>query len=189
MQTASKIFVISGPSGSGKSTLLKKLFAEYPSTFGFSVSHTTRKPRPGEVDGKDYHFVEKEDMIKEIEDGKFIESATFSGNMYGTSIKAVEDVVAQGKVCVLDIDMQGVKSVKKTSLNPKYIFIRPPSFDILEQRLRGRGTEKEEAIMARLNAAREELEYGATPGAYDHVIVNDDLDTAYDSLKKAIFVQ
>lgn len=107
----------------------------------------------------------------------------------GTSIKAVEDVVAQGKVCVLDIDMQGVKSVKKTSLNPKYIFIRPPSFDILEQRLRGRGTEKEEAIKARLNAAREELDYGATPGAYDHVIVNDDLDTAYDSLKKAIFVQ
>lgn len=160
------------------------------------------------MDGKDYHFVEKEDMIKEVEDGKFIESATFSGNMYGkvtlllmkcqvnwiyiyigTSIKAVEDVVAQGKVCVLDIDMQGVKSVKKTSLNPKYIFIRPPSFDILEQRLRGRGTEKEEAIMARLNAAREELDYGATPGAYDHVIVNDDLDTAYDSLKKAIFVQ
>ncbi|KAG1219982.1 hypothetical protein G6F35_007041 [Rhizopus arrhizus] len=109
MQTAAKIFVISGPSGSGKSTLLKKLFSEYPSTFGFSISHTTRKPRPGEQDGKDYHFVEKEHMISEVEAGKFIESATFSGNMYGTSIKAVEDVVAQGKVCVLDIDMQGVK--------------------------------------------------------------------------------
>ncbi|KAG2201106.1 hypothetical protein INT46_007492 [Mucor plumbeus] len=188
MQTAAKIFVISGPSGSGKSTLLKRLFNEYPSTFGFSISHTTRKPRVGEVDGKDYHFVEKDDMIKEVEEGKFIESATFSGNMYGTSIKAIEDVVADGKVCMLDIDMQGVQSVKKTSLNPKYIFVQPPSFEILEERLRGRGTEKEEAILARLAASRKELEYGAIPGAYDSVIINDDLENAYSSLKKAIFV-
>lgn len=106
----------------------------------------------------------------------------------GTSIKAVEDVVAQGKVCMLDIDMQGVKSVKNTALNPKYIFIQPPSFEILAQRLRGRGTEKEEAVLARLDASKKEMEYGATPGAYDSVIINDDLETAYDSLKKAIFV-
>ncbi|KAI9336680.1 guanylate kinase [Pilaira anomala] len=188
MQTASKIFVISGPSGSGKSTLLKRLFNEYPSTFGFSISHTTRKPRPGELNGKDYHFVEKEDMVKEVAAGKFIESATFSGNMYGTSIKAVEDVVADGKVCMLDIDMQGVQSVKNTQLNPKYIFVQPPSLDVLEQRLRGRGTEKEEAILARLAASKRELEYGAIPGNYDHVIINDDLEKAYNSLKKAIFV-
>ncbi|KAL9547893.1 hypothetical protein MBANPS3_005944 [Mucor bainieri] len=188
MQTAAKIFVISGPSGSGKSTLLKRLFSEYPSTFGFSISHTTRKPRPGEVDGKDYHFVEKDDMIKEVEEGKFIESATFSGNMYGTSIKAVEDVVADGKVCMLDIDMQGVQSVKKTALNPKYIFVQPPSIEILEERLRGRGTEKEEAILARLAASKKELEYGAIPGSYDSIIINDDLENAYNSLKKAIFV-
>ncbi|KAI8967531.1 guanylate kinase [Mycotypha africana] len=187
--TIAKIFVISGPSGSGKSTLLKRLFADYPSTFGFSISHTTRKPRPGEVDGKDYHFVEKETMIDEVAQGKFIESATFSGNMYGTSIKAVEDVVAEGKVCMLDIDMQGVQSVKKTALNPKYIFVQPPSMEILEQRLRGRGTEKEEAVQARLAAAKKELEYGSQPGAYDHIIVNDDLDRAYEQLKKAIFVQ
>ncbi|KAG2233154.1 guanylate kinase [Thamnidium elegans] len=188
MQTAAKIFVISGPSGSGKSTLLKRLFSEYPTTFGFSISHTTRKPRPGEVNGKDYHFVEKPDMEKEVEAGKFIESATFSGNMYGTSIKSVEDVVEAGKVCMLDIDMQGVQSVKKTQLNPKYIFVQPPSLEILEQRLRGRGTEKEEAVLARLEASKRELEYGALPGAYDHVIVNDDLETAYNSLKNAIFV-
>ncbi|KAG2201054.1 hypothetical protein INT47_010806 [Mucor saturninus] len=188
MQTASKIFVISGPSGSGKSTLLKRLFSEYPSTFGFSISHTTRKPRPGEVDGKDYHFVEKEDMVKEVEAGKFIESATFSGNMYGTSIKSVEDVVADGKVCMLDIDMQGVQSVKKTQLNPKYIFVQPPSLEVLESRLRGRGTEKEEAVLARLEASKRELEYGSLPGSYDHIIVNDDLETAYSSLKQAIFV-
>jgi guanylate kinase len=106
----------------------------------------------------------------------------------GTSIKSVEDVVEAGKVCMLDIDMQGVQSVKKTQLNPKYIFVQPPSLEILEQRLRGRGTEKEEAVLARLDASKRELEYSAIPGAYDHVIVNDDLETAYNSLKNAIFV-
>ncbi|KAG2218492.1 hypothetical protein INT45_011673 [Circinella minor] len=188
MQTAAKIFVISGPSGSGKSTLLKRLFNEYPDTFGFSVSHTTRKPRPGEVNGKDYHFVEKERMQQEVSAGKFIESATFSGNMYGTSIKSVEDVVDSGKICMLDIDMQGVKSVKATQLNPRYIFVRPPSIEILEQRLRGRGTETEEAVTARLEASKRELEYGDTQGAYDRIVVNDDLEKAYNSLKDAIFV-
>lgn len=89
---------------------------------------------------------------------------------------------------MLDIDMQGVQSVKKTSLNPKYIFVQPPSIEILEQRLRGRGTEKEEAVLARLGAAKMELEYSAVPGAYDHIIVNDDLEKAYNSLKNAIFV-
>ncbi|KAI8059241.1 guanylate kinase [Gongronella butleri] len=187
MQTVNKIFVLSGPSGSGKSTLLKRLFAEFPDTFGFSVSHTTRAPRPGEVNGKDYHFVTKENMIAEVEAGKFIESATFSGNMYGTSIRAVRDVADAGRVCVLDIDMQGVISVKKTDLAPKYIFIQPPSMEILEQRLRGRGTEKEEAILARLAASKKELEYAQEPGVYDAIIINDDLDRAYGRLKAAIF--
>ncbi|KAI9255218.1 guanylate kinase [Phascolomyces articulosus] len=187
MQTVAKIFVISGPSGSGKSTLLKRLFAEYPDTFGFSVSHTTRKPRPGEENGKDYHFVLKEHMEEQVAAGKFIESATFSGNMYGTSIKAVEDVVESGKVCMLDIDMQGVKSVKNTQLNPRYIFVRPPTLEVLEQRLRGRGTETEEAVTARLEASQRELEYGDTPGAYDRIVINDDLESAYKSLKSAIF--
>lgn len=234
MQTASKIFVIAGPSGSGKSTLLKRLFAEYPDTFGFSVSRktplnldmtwndrslfstttttdTTRAPRAGEVNGKDYHFVAKDVMEREVADGKFIESATFSGNMYGmflmmvvvvdldayrgkssslgTSVKAVEDVVETGKVCMLDIDMQGVQAVKKTNLNPRYICIRPPSLEILEQRLRGRGTEKEEGVLARLEAATRELEYAEQPGVFDRIIVNDDLEAAYKSLKEAIFTQ
>ncbi|KAI7866988.1 guanylate kinase [Spinellus fusiger] len=188
MQTVSKIFVISGPSGSGKSTLLKRLFSDFPNTFGFSVSHTTRKPRPGELDGKDYHFVELSKMVKEVEEGKFIESATFSGNMYGTSIKAVEDVVETGKVCMLDIDMQGVQSVKQTNLNPHYIFVQPPSMEILENRLRSRGTEAEEAIQARLNASKKELEYAEQKGSYDSLIINDDLNTAYKALTDAIFV-
>lgn len=93
-----------------------------------------------------------------------------------------------GKVCVLDIDMQGVQSVKKTQLNPRYLFIKPPSLEILEQRLRGRGTETEDAIQKRLEAAKRELEYAALPGSYDEIIVNDDFETAYRNLKKAIFV-
>ncbi|OZJ05137.1 hypothetical protein BZG36_01395 [Bifiguratus adelaidae] len=182
-----RIIVLSGPSGSGKSTLLKRLFAEYPDTFGFSVSHTTRKPRAGEMDGKDYHFVTKEHMMEEVSKGKFIESATFSGNMYGTSIKAVKDVVDAGKVCMLDIDMQGVQLVKKTDLNPRYVFIQPPSLEILEQRLRGRGSEDEGSIQARLSACKAELEYAKQPGSYDFTIVNDDLNRAYEDLKVAIF--
>ncbi|KAI8334294.1 guanylate kinase [Chlamydoabsidia padenii] len=187
MQPVANIFVISGPSGSGKSTLLKRLFNDYPGTFGFSISHTTRGPRPKEENGVDYHFVTKELMESEVAQGKFIESATFSGNMYGTSIKAVKDVVDVGKVCILDIDMQGVKAVKNTDLDPKYIFVQPPNMEILEQRLRGRGTEKEEAVLARLEASKAELAYAQEPSTYDHIIINDDLEHAYTQLKLAIF--
>eukprot|EP00127_Corallochytrium_limacisporum_P002583 Clim_evm19s134 gene=Clim_evmTU19s134 len=175
--------VLSGPSGSGKSTLLKKLLADFPSAFGFSVSHTTRQPRPGEEHGKDYHFTNKDDMSAAVESGDFIESAHFSGNLYGTSKKAVKDVQATGKICILDIDMQGVKSVKKTDLNAVFIFVRPPDAGTLEQRLRGRGTESEEAVVARLTQAKAEMEYADGAGTYDIQIINDDLDAAYAKLK------
>ncbi|ORX87843.1 guanylate kinase [Basidiobolus meristosporus CBS 931.73] len=183
----SRPIVISGPSGTGKSTLLSRLFQEFPNEFGFSISHTTRKPRAGEENGKSYHFVERSVMEKEIAAGKFIESAEFSGNLYGTSIQAVQDVVNSGKICILDIDMQGVKSVKNTDLNARFAFIAPPSVDELERRLRGRGTETEESCQARLDAARAELDYAAQPGSHDEIIVNDDLAVAYEKLKKFIF--
>lgn len=152
--------VLAGPSGSGKSTLLKKLLQDYPDKFGFSVSHTTRKPRPGEKDGKDYHFTDRETMQAEISDGKFIESAEYSGNMYGTSKQAVEDVQKQGKVCVLDIDLQGVRQIRKTDLKPLCIFIKPPSLEELETRLRARNTESEESLKSRLKIAADEIDYG-----------------------------
>ncbi|XP_063025693.1 guanylate kinase isoform X1 [Melospiza melodia melodia] len=123
--------VLSGPSGAGKSTLLKKLLKDYENIFGFSVSHTTRQPRPGEVNGKDYHFVSREEMQKEIDAGEFIEHAEFSGNMYGTSKGAVQAVQAQNQICVLDIDIQGVRNIKRTELNPIYISVQPPSIEIL----------------------------------------------------------
>merc|ERR1719409_1709901 len=114
---------------------------EYEGKFGFSVSHTTRDPRPGEENGKDYHFVKKEDIERDIKAGLFVEYAEVHGNYYGTSVAAVEDVMKQGKVCLLDIDVQGAASVRQSPMHSctSYIFFMPPSMEILEQRLRGRG--------------------------------------------------
>lgn len=182
----SRPIVISGPSGTGKSTLLKKLFSEYPDNFGFSVSSTTRTPRAGEVNGRDYNFVSVDEFKSMIEDNKFIEWAQFSGNYYGTTIESVHHVTKSGKTCILDIDMQGVKSVKNTDLNARFLFVAPPSVDILRERLTGRGTETAESLEKRLNAALAELEYAST-GAHDLTIVNDDLETAYAKLKDFIF--
>ena len=175
--------VIVGPSGVGKGTLLNRLMADFPDNFGFSVSHTTRKPRPGEVDGVHYNFCEKPDMEAAIERGEFIEYARVHGNIYGTSIKAVEAVQTAGKVCLLDIDVQGAELVKKTTLNARFVFVAPPSFEELEKRLRGRGTETEDKIQMRLKNAKGEMEYMDKPGFFDCVIVNDDLDKAYATLK------
>eukprot|EP00128_Syssomonas_multiformis_P018972 Colp12_sorted_trinity150504_noHs@9012 len=183
-KAALRPIVLSGPSGAGKSTLKTKLMKEFPDAFAFSVSHTTRKPRPGEVDGVDYHFSDRAVMEQEVKEGKFIESATFSGNMYGTSKQAIADVAKTGRQCLLDVDMQGVKAIKNTDLNAKFVFVQAPSLEVLEQRLRARGTETEESLKLRLETAKKELEYAQTPGAYDLYIVNDDLEASYLKLKE-----
>jgi len=171
--------VLSGPSGVGKSTVLKRLMNDFPNSFGFSVSHTSRAPREGEQNGIDYHFSTKEIMQTEVDQGLFIESATFGGNMYGTSKKAIRDVSDQHKICILDIDEQGVKNLKSiTDINPLYCFIKPPSMDILEQRLRGRGTETEESFQKRMATAKSAIDY-ADSGVYDCVVINDDFDRCY----------
>ncbi|KAM8887626.1 guanylate kinase 1b isoform 1-T1 [Synchiropus picturatus] len=213
--------VLSGPSGAGKSTLMKRLMKEHEGIFGFSVSHTTRNPRPGEEDGKglnklplllgatllpvadvfssedletsisnqsettdkDYHFTTREAMQDAIEQGEFIENAEFSGNLYGTSKSAIEDVQAKNLICILDVDIQGVRRIKETDLNPIYISIQPPSMEILEKRLRDRQTETEESLQKRLEAARIDMELSNEPGVFDVVIINDDLERAYEELK------
>ncbi|KAG0318669.1 hypothetical protein BGZ99_005513 [Dissophora globulifera] len=180
--------VISGPSGSGKSTLINLLFKEYPETFGFSVSHTTRKPRPGEENGIAYHFVSNEAMKQLIAEKRFLEHAAFAGNLYGTSLAAVDHVInMHNKVCLLDIDLQGVRRVRESGLQARYIFVRPKSLTTLEERLRSRGTETEEAVQKRLERAKDEWAYGMDPKNFDHVVVNDDLDKAYTDLRDYIF--
>ncbi|RLN28652.1 guanylate kinase 1-like [Panicum miliaceum] len=181
-----KPVVISGPSGVGKGTLIAKLMKDYPSKFGFSVSHTTRSPREKEIDGVHYHFTERSKIEKDISEGKFLEFAHVHGNVYGTSIEAVESVTDEGKRCILDIDVQGARSVRASSLEAIFIFVCPPSFKELEKRLRARGTETEEQIQKRLRNARAELDQSNSPGLFDHLLVNDDLETCYENLKKLL---
>ncbi|XP_068626530.1 guanylate kinase isoform X1 [Battus philenor] len=184
VQKGPRPLVLCGPSGSGKSTLLKRLLKEFPDRFGFTVSHTTRAPRPGEKDGVHYHFTNKDDMTAAIKKGEFIETATFSGNMYGTSKNAVDQVRRTGKVCVLDIEIEGVKQVKQTDLDPLLVFVMPPSIEELERRLRSRNTEQEEALKKRLETAQQEIEFGQQPGNFHIIILNDNLDKAYTELCK-----
>lgn len=168
----------------GKSSLLRRLFSEFPDHFGFSVSHTTRLPRPGEEEGKQYYFVTREKFEELRRKGAFIENAEFSGNAYGTSIEAVREIREKGRRCILDIDAQGVRQIKDTTLNPVYLFISPPSMSALQERLQQRGTEGEAAVQKRLAAALEEIQYAKKPNVHDLVIVNDDLDRAYELFKK-----
>ncbi|WYZ37154.1 hypothetical protein EsH8_II_000660 [Colletotrichum jinshuiense] len=179
--------VISGPSGVGKGTLYKLLFDRHPDTFALSVSHTTRGPRPGESDGVDYHFVTREAFDDLVSKDGFVEHAVFGSNAYGTSKATIEEQSAKGKVVVLDIEMEGVKQIKNSSISARYVFVAPPSEAELEKRLRGRGTEKEESIQKRLAQAKLELEYAKTPGVHDITIVNDDLEKAYKTLEDFVF--
>nr|GEX82359.1 guanylate kinase 2-like [Tanacetum cinerariifolium] len=183
---AERPIVISGPSGVGKGTLINMLMKEFPAMFGFSVSHTTRAPREKEENGVHYHFTNRDVMEEEIKSGKFLEFAAVHGNLYGTSIEAVEVVTDAGKRCILDIDVQGARSVRASSLEAIFIFICPPSFEELEKRLRARGTETEEQVQKRLRNAKAELEEGNSPGLFDHILVNDNLEACYERLKKIL---
>mmetsp|Transcript_19277 Transcript_19277/g.36001 ORF Transcript_19277/g.36001 Transcript_19277/m.36001 type:complete len:552 (-) Transcript_19277:899-2554(-) len=195
--------VIAGPSGVGKGTLIDMLLQFYAAEstshdnaakiygttseyFGFSVSHTTRAPRPGEVNGTHYHFIDREVMLKQIEEGQFVEHAEVHGNLYGTSFNTVQFVMKSGRICVLDIDVQGVRGVKASQLDPYYVFIAPPSMEELETRLKGRGTENEEAILVRTVNVAAEVEYGTQGGNFDRVIVNGDKDAALSELINAL---
>ena len=179
-----KLIVITGPSGVGKGTLVRSLFQKYTDLY-FSISATTRKPREGEIDGKDYFFLSHEEFKMMIKKGDFLEWAEYAGNYYGTPRHNVESQISQGKKVILEIEVIGANLIKKSFVDALRIFILPPSMEVLEQRLKGRGTDSESAIIKRLNKAQEELK---AQEEFDVKIINDDLDIALQELETAIFV-
>ncbi|KFA60460.1 hypothetical protein S40285_08079 [Stachybotrys chlorohalonatus IBT 40285] len=185
LPTDRRPIVISGPSGVGKGTLFKMLFQRHPEAFTFSISHTTRGPRPGEEHGVDYYYVSKEEFAELVAQDKFLEHAQFGSNFYGTSKMTISEQSAKGKVVVLDIEMEGVKQVRKSGMDFRYVFIAPPSRDELERRLRARGTETEASITQRLDRAAEELKFGQA--GFDCVVTNDELETAYKELEGWVY--
>ncbi len=181
--TRGKAFVFISPSGGGKSTLLKKLRADFPQ-FKESISCTTRSPRAGEQHGVQYFFIAKEDFEQKIARGDFIEWAKVHENYYGTSKEFVETELRNGSIVLLDIDVQGADAVKRIfGADAHAIFIAPPSFDVLEARLRARGTDSEETIAVRLKNAKGEM---ARQNDYDYCLINDDLESAYKKLRAQV---
>ncbi len=174
------LLVISGPSGVGKTTLVKKFLEEFKDEVVFSISCTTRKPRPGEVHGKDYFFVSKEEFEKMIKKDELLEWAVVHGNYYGTPKSFIYENLLKGKSILLDIDPHGAFQIKEKMKDAVLIFILPPSWEELRKRLLKRKSESEEEIKKRLAQAREEI---MVSKEYDYLIVNDEVNKAYNQLK------
>ncbi len=177
-----KIFVVSAPSGAGKTSICTKILNLFPK-ISYSISHTTRSPRNNEQDGVDYFFIAKDEFKKRIDNNYWAEWAKVHDNYYGTSLKFIKDKVLQGESLMLDIDVQGAKQITKSFPEAITIFIMPPSFEVLEQRLRRRGTDSEEVIEKRLKNAVKEIEQKTF---YKHIIVNDDLNIAVNEMTDII---
>lgn len=180
---AGKIIVISGPSGVGKTTLYKRLLSEMPDRLEFSVSATTRHPRPGEKDGVDYFFVSEARFKEMVKNDELVEYAKVYNNYYGTLQSEIERITNAGKYCLLDLDIQGGKNIKKTHPESILIFIMPPSLDELKIRIMNRNQDRPEQIETRLAKAMEEM---SGKEKYDHQIVNDKLEKAYGELKATV---
>lgn len=169
------VVVISGPSGAGKSSFVKALLGRYPRDLVYSVSATTRPRREHEVEGRDYFFLGREEFQRRVDAGEFVEHAEVHGELYGTLKSQTEAVLRSGRNVLLDIDVQGGRSVRRIYPDGVYIFVLPPSLADLEERLRARGTDSEERIKLRLENARREIEIARE---YDYAVVNDDLEDA-----------
>ena len=179
----STLFVISGPSGAGKSVLIRRILDDLPAV-RFSVSSTTRGPRPGETEGIDYHFISREQFQADIEAARFLEHAQYSDNLYGTNRHEIEEAERLGQDLLLDIEVQGARQLQEKGVEGVYIFVTPPSFAELERRLRSRNTEDEAAIQRRLRQSVEDVSH---VHRYQFVIVNDNLEEAYSRLR-SIFI-
>ncbi|HEY1688344.1 MAG TPA: guanylate kinase [Solirubrobacteraceae bacterium] len=180
--TLARVFVITGPSGVGKGTLIAALMRRLPK-LELSISATTRRPRPGETDGIEYHFLDDPTFDQLVEEGKFVEHASYSGRRYGTLRSELEDRVAEGVPVVLEIEVQGARQVRESLPAAVQVFIAPPSIAALEQRLTGRGTDDPDEVARRLAVAEREL---AAQGEFAHVIVNDNVDVAERELVRLV---
>lgn len=179
---AGHLYVIAAPSGAGKTSLVKALLAQ-ESSAKFSISYTTRKMRPTEVDGRDYHFVTHQQFEAMVARGEFLEHAQVFDNYYGTARAQVEKLLAQGANVILEIDWQGAQQIRRVMPECRSIFILPPSRAELERRLRGRGTDAEAVIQRRLRDAASDMGHWAE---FDYVVVNDDFETALAELKSVV---
>ena len=177
-----KLFVVTAPSGAGKSSLIKALLAADPG-LRLSISYTTRPPRPGERNAREYHFVDDATFLAMRARGEFLESAEVHGYRYGTSKRVIEEALARGENLILEIDWQGARQVGRLYPDCVGIFIHPPSLEELERRLRSRGQDAEAVIQKRLANAREEL---AHAGEFKYAIINKDFDTARQALARII---
>jgi len=173
-----RLTVLSGPSGVGKGSVIAAVRRRHPQVW-LSVSVTTRAPRPGEVDGVQYHFVRREEFDRLAAAGELLEHATYAGNSYGTPRRPVEERLASGVPALLEIELQGARQVRQAMPEAQLVFLAPPSFDELARRLTGRGTEDPERVRRRLDLARIEM---AAEDEFDVVVVNDDLEEAADRL-------
>ncbi|CAN1213609.1 guanylate kinase [Tumidithrix helvetica PCC 7403] len=184
MLSTGQLIVVTGPSGVGKGTLLQILCDRHQGKILFSISVTTRQPRVGEVDGREYFFWTRQKFEQSRAEGEFLEWAEYAGNLYGTPRRAIEDWIALGQIVLLEIELEGARQVAQTFPSAKRIFIAPPSMEVLEQRLRQRSTDSDEAIAKRLEHARKEV---AAAPEFDQIIINDNLEDALQQLEKAIF--
>jgi len=180
--SAGMLVIIAGPSGTGKSTVCRRLL-ERDANFVLSVSATTRPARKGEHDGKDYFFLTREEFERRIQAGAFVEYAEYAGNLYGTLRDYVQGALEEGKVLLLDIDTQGMAQVVKQYPDAVTIFLQPPDFDELTQRLAGRNTDSPEERRTRLEIARREMD---ARRHFKHIITNDDLDAAVEEIHQVI---
>ena len=178
-----RLIVLTGPSGVGKGTLMRSLLQRHPELY-YSVSVTTRSPRPGEIDGKNYYFLSRNQFEQLVAEGEFLEWAEFAGNYYGTLREAVLNQINSGKLVVLEIELEGARQIRASFPSGLSIFILPPSFDELEKRIRDRAQDSEEAMARRLLRAQEEIK---AADEFDIQIVNDDFETALNDIETVLF--
>jgi len=179
-----KLIVISGPSGVGKSSIVREVLTRTGAVF--SVSATTRRPRPGEVDGREYHFVDRQTFEQMIARGELLEWAEVFGDYYGTPAKQVREAIDAGKTVILEIDIQGGLQVHEKHPEATFVLILPPSEAELRRRLAGRGTEATRALQQRLAKAAEEIRTARDSGVYTHLVVNDDLERAIQEVVEIV---